>query len=113
ATDTHPRMPCIKASSVPYWFAAPRARILFSQFLALIERPKLCAGTRRYEEVTTFRPRSYTLPYHERPGCAITTTLGPLLHFRGSRPRSPLPLVITGRMYPSRKVGRASCRERQ
>src|SRR2546428_2986902 len=56
---------------------------------------------RRYEEVTTFRPRSYTLPYSEMPGCAITTTLGPLLHFRGSSPRSPLPLVMTGRMYPS------------
>src|SRR5437016_5235434 len=34
-------------------------------------------------------------------GCAMTTMLGPDLHFLGSRPSSPGPRVMIGRMYLS------------
>src|SRR5256885_7198668 len=94
-------MSSIRASSAPYWLASTLAMMLLREFRDLIDGLRLWGGTRRYDDVTTLRPRSYTLPRRLMLGWAITMILGPDLHFLGSSPRSPGPRVMMGRMYPS------------
>src|SRR5207245_7706055 len=84
-----------------YCWSSTLAVMVLRSFRELIDGLILWGGTRLYDDVTTLRPRSYTLPRRLMLGWAITMILGPDLHFLGSSPRSPGPRVMMGRMYPS------------